>query len=170
MTAPTITAEARTRTHYPAHGAIRSSAKEEVEIRERHTQRLEQLGQDYQRARQTLTTDFETRHAKLISEYQQSRETAYSQYENQGFALARAEQQLESEAKEKHDEVLEDAKTYYQHRKQELENEFQERQVNLRQEAVQFQQQCDGRRRRVPAAGRQGARKSCGVVPRGPRK
>src|SRR6188768_1122305 len=105
MTAPTITAERERELITRLTELSDRRAKEEVEIRERHTQRLEQLGQDYQRARQTLTTDFETRHGKLIAEYQQSRESAYSQYENQGFALARAEQQLESEAKEKHDEV-----------------------------------------------------------------
>jgi hypothetical protein len=145
MTNPIITAKRERELVTRLSDLAARRAKEEVEIRAQHAQRLAQLADEHQRARRGVTTDFETRHATMIAEYQQAREAAFSQYENQGFALARAEQHLEEQAKEKHEELLEDARTYFQHRHQELENECQEREIELRQQAIQFQQLCDAR-------------------------
>ena len=97
-------------------------------------------------------TAFETEHARQIRTFQESREAEFRAYETAGYQLLQEEEHFYETAAQSHAEFLEDAKTLWQHRTQEAESIFKQKEVVPKKYLAQFQQLCHGRRAEIDGA------------------
>lgn len=119
-------------------------AREERETAERDTARSEQAKSDFEANRSGATAAFERDHGALVAEYREAREAILFKYESDGYALSQQEETLVDQVTAKHNEALEDAKTLWQHRHQEIQVAFKDQEGLPQKEFSAYKQQCDG--------------------------
>jgi len=118
-------------------------AKDEIEIRQQNLARREDTRREHERLRDQATEDFEREHAKLIATYKEARETVYFQYETAGQSLLQEEQRFAEEARQDHEESLDDIKNSRQSRVKNIEETFKERELAPRTELAQIRKRCE---------------------------
>ncbi|MGI8978213.1 MAG: FtsK/SpoIIIE domain-containing protein [Pirellulaceae bacterium] len=119
-------------------------AREERETAERDGARSEQAKTDFEANRSRATAAFERDHGALVAEYREAREVILFKYESDGYALSQQEETLVDQVTAKHNEALEDAKTLWQHRHQEIQVAFKDQEELPQKEFSAYKRQCDG--------------------------
>ncbi|MCE9525506.1 MAG: hypothetical protein K8R36_05580, partial [Planctomycetales bacterium] len=119
-------------------------AREERETAERNAARNEQAKTEHEGERNQATAAFERDHGALVAEYREAREAILFKYESDGYALSQQEESLVDKVTAKHNEALEDAKTLWQHRHQEIQVAFKDTEGLPQKEFSSYKQQCDG--------------------------
>ncbi len=119
-------------------------AREEGETAERNAARNEQAKTDHEEERNGATAGFERDHGTLVAEYREAREAILYKYESDGYALVQQEESLVDKVTAKHNESLEDAKTLWQHRHQEIQVAFKDNEGLPQKEFLAYKHQCEG--------------------------
>ncbi len=119
-------------------------AREERETAERDADRNERAKGEFEAQRSGATATFERDHGALVAEYRDAREAILFKYESDGYALSQQEEALVEKVTAKHNEALEDAKTLWQHRHQEVQVTFKDQEGLPQKEYLTYKHQCDG--------------------------
>ncbi|MEX2026426.1 MAG: FtsK/SpoIIIE domain-containing protein, partial [Pirellulaceae bacterium] len=116
---------------------------EEADIRQRDADRAAEAAQEHQARREEATSEFHTRHARLIAAYRAAREAAFGQCEAAGCALAQEEDRDNEAATQQHAQERDATRTLGRHRSEQIQAAFLEQEVVPRQEFARFKQQCE---------------------------
>lgn len=156
ITAPSITTDRERELIRQVTELVAWRAREERETAERAAVRNEQAKADHEEERNGATASFERDHGTLVAEYRESREAIFYKYESDGYALVQQEESLVEKVTAKHNESLDDAKTLWQHRHQEIQTAFKDQEGLPQKEFLTYKHQCDGSLAEVDALEAQG--------------
>ncbi|WP_254510307.1 FtsK/SpoIIIE domain-containing protein [Anatilimnocola floriformis] len=120
---------------------VTDRAGEEVQIREKHAQRLAGIQSRYELLRNQILAQFENRHGTRINDFRVSRDAVLVKYETAGQKVLVEEVRFDTREKEQHTESIEDARNLLAHRREQIQANYKEAEVIPRVELAKFKQQ-----------------------------